>query len=257
MPLAAAIDGASGPVLMLGNSLGTSRALWNRQVPALARRFRVLRFELPGHGGAAAEPGPYSIDDLGASAVAVLDSLGIERAAYCGVSLGGMIGMWIASRHPDRITALGLICTSAWLPPASAWLARAGAVRSGGMAPVVDQVVARWFTPAYAARAPGVRAAFADGLGRTDPEGYAACCEAIAGLDLRPRLASITAPTLVIAGSEDPATPPAHGAAIAAAIPRARLAVVRGAAHLANVSAAAEVTAALLGLLTGADGARR
>ena len=252
LALTASLDGPAGaPVVVLGDSLGTSRAAWDPQVPALARHFRLLRFELPGHGGAAAPAGPYSIAGLGAGVLALLDHHGIERAAYCGISLGGMIGMWLAAEQQDRIAALGLICTSAYLPPASAWLARAEQVRAAGMASISGQSIGRWFTRSFAEREPAVTAAFAADLERTDPAGYAGCCAAIAGMDLRPRLGSITAPTLVIAGEQDPATPPDHAALIASGIRGARLVVLAGAAHLANVCSPEDVTTALLGHLGG------
>ncbi|HUZ52381.1 MAG TPA: 3-oxoadipate enol-lactonase [Streptosporangiaceae bacterium] len=252
LPLTASFEGQAGaPVLVLGDSLGTSRAVWDPQVPALAEHFRLLRFELPGHGGSAAPAGPYTIADLGAGVLALLDQHGIERAAYCGISLGGMIGMWLAAEHPGRIAALGLVCSSAYLPPASAWLARADQVRTAGLASISGQSIGRWFTRAFAEREPGVTAAFAADLERTDATGYAGCCAAIAGMDLRSRLGSITAPTVVIAGEQDPTTPPDHGALIASGISGARLVVVARAAHLANVSSPDEVTAALLGHLGG------
>jgi len=246
-PLASSLEGPPGaPVLVLGNSLGTSRAVWERQIPALSARFRVLRYELPGHGGSPAAPGPYTIPQLGAGVLKLLDQFGIEHAAYCGISLGGMLGMWLSASAPGRIDALGLVCTSAYLPPASGWLARAAQVQAAGMASIVEQLLGRWFTPAFAAREPEITAAFGADLQRTDAAGYAGCCEAIAGMDLRPVLGAISTPTLIISAAEDPATPPAHGAVIARAIPGARLRVIRGAAHLANVGAPGEVTAALL-----------
>ena len=264
--LAAALDdGPPGaPVLVLGNSLGTSSALWEPQLAAFRTRFRVLRYEHRGHGvpaaagGIGVSPAPpgaapgagHVLDDLGADVLRLLDSLGVRRACYCGVSLGGMIGMWLAAHAPDRIAALGLCCTSAFLPPAQLWTDRAAAARRGDLAAIADQVVGRWFTPAYAAREPGVPAAFKAALTAVDPEGYAGCCEAIAAMDLRPALGSVIAPTLVLAGAEDPAAPPWHGAVIAAGIRGSALRVIRGAAHLANVSAPGEVTAALLAHLT-------
>jgi 3-oxoadipate enol-lactonase len=157
-----------------------------------------------------------------------------------------MIGMWLAARAPGRIAALGLCCTSAHLPPASGWLARAEQVRSAGMASITDQSLGRWFTGPFGRACPATVAKHAATLEAVDSEGYAGCCAAIAAMDLRPLLGSITAPTLVIAGSEDPATPPAHGALIASQIHGARLQVIRGAAHLANVQAPGQVTAALL-----------
>jgi 3-oxoadipate enol-lactonase len=247
VPLAAvSLDGPSGaPVLVLGNSLGTSAGVWDRQVREFGQQFRLLRFELPGHGGSAAPPGPYAISGLGAGVLALLDSLGVDRAGYCGISLGGMIGMWLAAHAPDRITALGLVCTSAFLPPASGWLDRAEQVRAAGMDSVSGPVISRWFTPRYAAQAPDVVDAFRAEFERTDPAGYAGCCAAIAGMDQRAALPVISAPTLVLAGADDQATPPAHGEVIAAGIPGARLEVIPGAAHLAAVSAPAQVTAEL------------
>jgi 3-oxoadipate enol-lactonase len=232
-------------VLVLGNSLGTSAAVWDRQVPQLQQGFRLLRFELPGHGGSAAPPGDYTIAGLGAGVLGLLDSLGLDRVGYCGISIGGMIGLWLAAHAPDRIAALGLVCTSAYLPPAAGWLARADQVRVAGMASVCGPVISRWFTPQYAAQAPAVVDAVRTELARTDPGGYAGCCAAIAGMDLRPALAAISAPTLVLAGAEDPATPLEHSEVIAREIPGARLDVIPAAAHLAAVSAPAEVTSAL------------
>jgi 3-oxoadipate enol-lactonase len=247
LALAAPVSGPPGaPVLVLGNSLGTSAEVWDRQLRAFTEHFRMLRFELPGHGGSPAGQGPYTVGGLGRGVLALLDELGVDRAGYCGISLGGMIGIWLGAHAPDRIAALGLVCTSAYLPPAQGWQSRAAQVRAGGMASISAQVVSRWFPPSYAASEPAVIEAFTDGLERTDPEGYAGCCEAIAVMDQRPDLASITAPALVVAGADDPATPPEHGSVIAAGIPGARLEIVPGAAHLAAVSAAGPVTGMLV-----------
>ncbi len=253
LALAAPLTGPPGaPVLVLGNSLGTSAAVWERQVGELSKSFRLLRYELPGHGGSAAAAGPYTIADLGAGVLALLDTVDVARAGYCGISLGGMIGMWLAAHAPGRVAALGLVCTSAYLPPAEGWHSRATRVRTAGMAAVSAAVIGRWFTPAYAAAAPSVVEQFLTGLEGTDPEGYASCCEAIAGMDQRADLAAITAPAIVIAGADDPATPPEHGAAIAAGIDGARLDVIPRAAHLAAVSAPDAVTDALRAHLSAA-----
>jgi 3-oxoadipate enol-lactonase len=165
-----------------------------------------------------------------------------------------MIGMWIAAAAPDRIAALGLVCTSAYLPPADGWRTRASQVRAAGMASVSAAVTGRWFTPAFAAREPGVIGEFRAELERTDPAGYAGCCEAIAEMDLRERLPGIAAPTLVLAGADDPATPPEHGAAIARLVAGARLDVIPATAHLATVEAADVVTGALMTHLRAASG---
>jgi 3-oxoadipate enol-lactonase len=247
------IDGPDGaPVLVLGNSLGTSSAVWDGQVPEFLTQFRVLRYELPGHGGTPAAPGAYTIGGLATGVLALLDSLGVERAAYCGISLGGMIGMWLAAHESDRISALGLVCTSAFLPPADGWQTRAAQVRSAGMASITAPVLGRWFTREFSARAPEVVQRFGAEFERTDTAGYAGCCEAIAEMDLRPDLPRISAPTLVLAGAEDPATPPEHGAAIAELIGGARLDIIPAAAHLATAEAAAPVTVALLAHLRAA-----
>jgi 3-oxoadipate enol-lactonase len=251
--LSASMAGPPGaPVLVLGNSLGTTRELWEPQLSALSSRFRVLRYEHRGHGGSPAPPGPYTIAGLGGDVLALLDEYEIGTACYCGVSLGGMLGMWLAANAPGRIAALALCCTSPWLQPVQLWRDRAAAVRSGGMASISRQVVGRWFTPGYQAAHPDTVAGFVTTFERdVVPEGYAGCCDAIGAMDLRPLLPAVTAPTLVLAGAEDPATPPWHGATIASAIPGARLRVIRGASHLANVCSAAEVTAALLAHLAG------
>ena len=251
--LSATLTGPSdAPVLVLGNSLGTTSELWRPQEEALAGHYRLLRFDHPGHGGSPARPGPYSIAALGQDVLRLLDEFGIPAASYCGISLGGMIGIWLAANAPERIAGLGLCCTSAYLPPAGGWHDRAARVRAGGTAAVSGLAMGRWFTDAFRAREPDTVARIRADLEEVNPEGYAGCCEAIADMDLRPSLGQVRAPTLVIAGAEDPATPPWHGAAIAAGIPGARLRVVRGASHLANVSQPGEVTAVLLTHLAAA-----
>ena len=227
------MEGTPGaPVLVLGNSIGTTRAVWDPQAAALRAHFRLLRFEYRGHGRSPAPGGPYSIGDLAGDVLALLDAYGVERA-----------------HAPERIAALGLCCTSAFLPPASMWSDRAALVRSSGMGPVADQAAGRWFTPAFRHRDPSAVAVIVDAMRGVDPAGYAGCCEAIGAMDQRDSLGVIAAPTLVIAGAEDPATPPSHAALIASGISGCRLTVIRGASHLANVSAPGEVTAALLGHL--------
>ena len=250
--LVASLDGPPGaPVVVLGNSLGTTCELWEPQAGVLGGKFRLLRYEHRGHGGSPAPPGPYDIADLATDVLQLLDDFAIAAASYCGISLGAMIGMWLAAHAPERIDALGLCCTSAHLPPAQMWEERAAKVRAAGMASISAQAVGRWFTPAFAERDPATVAGFVTMVEGVDPHGYAGCCEAIAAMDLRSSLGRISAPVLVIAGAEDPATPPWHGARIASATGRSRLRVIRGAAHLANVSHPGEVTAALLAHLTG------
>jgi 3-oxoadipate enol-lactonase len=240
------ITGSSeAPVLVLGPSLGTTLHMWDPQVAALARRFRVVRYDHLGHGGSPVPAGPYTVDRLADEVLGVIDSLHVDRFRYAGLSLGGMVGMAIAARAPDRVERLALLCTSAYLPPAQGWFDRATTVRAHGTASITEASLGRWFTPSFTDRGP-----YAAMLASIPDDGYAACCYAIGDMDLRPVLGKITAPTLVIAGSADPATPPEHGRVIADAVADARLAIV-DAAHLANVERSAEVTTLLLNHLEG------
>jgi 3-oxoadipate enol-lactonase len=236
MPLNHRISGADGaPKLLLGGSLGTSLRIWDGQ-SQLAERFQLVRFDHRGHGDSPVPAGPYEIHDLGRDVLALMDELRLERASYCGLSIGGMVGMWLGINAPERIDRLVLVCTSAHMPPASAWQQRARTViDAGSTEPIADQVVERWLTPAFAAARPDVRADLRAMLTSTPADGYARCCGAIARMDLRPRLEAIAAPTLVVSGSEDGATPLRMQAEIAAGIPGARHEVVTPAAHVATV----------------------
>jgi 3-oxoadipate enol-lactonase len=241
MRLAHRLDGdTAAPVLACSGSLGSTLAMWEPQLP-LADRFRLLRYDHPGHGSSPPVDGPIAIGDLGAAAIELLDELELERVSFCGLSLGGMIGMWLAIHAPERIDRLVLCCTSANLGPPEFWEERAELVRREGMAAVADTVVGRWFTPRFPDREP-----YRAMLLAADPESYARCCEAIRDLDLRDELAQITAPTVVIAGADDPATPVEHAEAIVAGIAGSRLVVVPDAAHFANVERADAVNDALL-----------
>ncbi|MGM1065227.1 3-oxoadipate enol-lactonase [Saccharothrix sp. Mg75] len=233
-----------GPVVVLGPALGTTTALWEPQLPALEARFRVLRYDHRGHGGSPSRPGPCRVDDLAEDVLELLDALDLPRVSYCGVSLGGMVGMWLAGHAPERVERLVLCCTAAAFTSSRPWLDRAAVVRASGTASLAPAVVRRWFTPAFRAARPDVAPAFEAGLAAVDDEGYAACCEALAALDLRSVLPAIEAPTAVVAGAHDEATPPSCGRAIADAVPGASFHVVDG-AHLANVEAADEVVRVL------------
>ena len=223
------------PVVLMGSSLGTSMDMWDSQL-ALAERLHIVRHDHRGHGRSPVPPGPYEIADLGRDVLELMDALEIERASYCGLSIGGMVGMWLGANAPERIERLVLICTSAHLPPAEGWAERAATVRAAGTVEVVaDAVVARWLTPAYAESHPELVAELRAMLVATDPNGYAAACGAIERMDLRDQLGTITAPTLVISGAGDEAAPPEHQELIAASIPGARLETVDPAAHLAAV----------------------
>jgi 3-oxoadipate enol-lactonase len=234
------------PTLVLSSSLGTTQALWERQLPGLARDLRVLTYDHPGHGDSALPPQPSTVESFAEELAALLDELGIDRVSVCGVSLGGMVGMALALQAPERVERLVLACTSSYLGPPEPWLERAALVRSKGMDAVADAVLGRWFTPPFADAEPGVVSRFRALLCSTPPEGYARCCEAIAAWDARERISAIGAPTLVVAGAEDPATPVAHAELLTSRIPGARLLVVEGAAHLVNVEAAGAFTTAVL-----------
>jgi 3-oxoadipate enol-lactonase/4-carboxymuconolactone decarboxylase len=246
---------AHAPVLLMGGSLGTNLAMWEPQLPALIDR-RVVRFDHRGHGRSPAPPGPYSIADLGADVLALMDRLAIERADYCGLSIGGMIGQWLAINAPERFERLVLICTAPDTLNADAFRDRARTVREAGTTEVVaDAVVANWFTEPYADAHPDVIVRHRQMIVNTPAEGYAACCEAIAGHNVRAGLSQITAPTLVMAGAQDRAIPPTQGEAIAAGIPGSKLQILDPAAHIASVERADTVNALIAGHLDAAHDA--
>jgi 3-oxoadipate enol-lactonase len=224
------IDGPPGaPVVVLGPSLGTSTELWNPVLPALTGRWRTLRYDLPGHGGSPAPAEGFTVENMAEAVAGKLDTLGIDRVAYAGVSLGGAVGQALALIAPERVASLILICTSPRFGPAGPWRERAALVRREGVGPVADSAPQRWFTPGFEDPAPYVAMHRA-----TDPEGYAACCDALALFDATARLPEISAPTLVIAGADDLPTPPeGHADRLAAGIPGAALTVLEGAGHLA------------------------
>lgn len=236
---------ADAPALVLSNSIGSTSAMWDPQIPALSERFRVIRYETRGHDGAPVPNGPYALSDLGGDVVALLERLGVERAHFAGLSLGGMTGMWLAVNAPERIDRLALLCTSAMLARDIDWRARAKTVRDEGTGAVAAATVERWFTPGFIAANPDVAARMRAMVADTPPEGYAGCCDAIAEMDLVADLPAIRAPTIVIAARQDPATPPRHGQLIFRQIPGARFELV-DAAHLASYERPDEVTRLIL-----------
>ncbi|MEU1852638.1 3-oxoadipate enol-lactonase [Streptomyces sp. NPDC019990] len=236
---------AEGPTsaspLLLGSSLGTSYALWDKVAPELSITHRVVRWDLPGHGGSApglVGPGT-TVGDLAGLVLALADSLGIERFGYAGVSLGGAVGLHLAVHHPERLSSLAVICSSAHFGGAKPWEERAALVRREGLAGLAENADARWFTSGFTV--PELVQAHRD----ADPDAYAACCDALAAFDLRNRLTGIAVPTLLIAGREDPATPPAHLREIADAVPGATLVEIPGASHLAPAQRPEAVLTAL------------
>jgi 3-oxoadipate enol-lactonase len=224
------------PAVVLGSSLGTTRAIWEPQRPLLAAERRVVSYDHRGHGESPVPPAPYSIGDLGGDVLALLDALGLASVAYCGLSLGGMVGLWLAANAPERIESLIVICSSAHPGAPERWAQRAATVRAAGTTePIVDAVMANWFTADFATHSPQRFAAAKAMLLSSPVEGYVGCCNAIEGLDLRRRLPQITAPTLVISAAGDGSLPPEHGREIATAIPGARFELLPHGAHIANV----------------------
>lgn len=240
------------PVLMLAHSLGQDHTMWDPQAADLATHFRVLRYDIRGHGASDVTPGDYRIEQLAADALALADALGIERFAFCGLSLGGMIGQSIAAHAPRRLTAVVLANTSPHAD-AAGMETRRQAVLSGGMAAVADMVMGRFFSPRLLAANPPVVAGSRRTLLSTDPVGYAGCCAAIRDMDLTPSLAQIQVPVLIISGDLDVSLPwSGHGDVLAREIPAARVAHL-ATAHLSNLEMPRSFTAALLHSLLPAD----
>lgn len=236
------------PVLVLSHSLGVALEMWQPQMPVLSTYFRILRYDMRGHGRSGITPGSYSIERLGRDVIGLLDALEISRAHFCGLSLGGMIGIWLGVHAADRLDRLVLCNTAAKLGSVDSWNERIAKIHAGGMNAVVDDVMSRWFTPSFRAREPAACTAIQAMLNTTPPSGYTACCAAIRDMDLNPDLGGIRRPTLVISGSQDPVTPPGIMQDLAEAIPGARQCLLE-AAHLSNIEAAERFTAAVLAFL--------
>jgi len=232
-----ALEGQSGaPALALSNSLGTNYSMWDPQLPELRKKLRVLRYDTRGHGQSSLTPGPYSIEQLGRDVMALLDALDLDRVHFCGLSMGGMIGMWLGANAPERLNKLVLCNTAAKIGTSEVWNARIEAVRKNGMKSVASAVVERWFSPAFREKPPATVSSTLKMLEAANPEGYAACCAAIRDFDYREQLSRIRVPTLVIAGAHDPSTPPADGRFLADQIQGAQYAEL-DAAHLSNIEA--------------------
>lgn len=244
---------AGAPLVVLSHSLGADLRMWDPQAGALAARHRVLRYDMRGHGGTAVADGPHTIARLGEDVVRLLDALGVARGSFCGLSIGGMVGMWLGAHARGRVERLVLCNTGARIGTHESWNARIESVRQGGMRAVAPAVIERWFTAGYRERAPEIVARTLATLEATPVEGYASGCTAVRDADLTAELAAIRAPTLVIAGAFDPATPPVLGRLVADAIPGARY-VELAAAHISNLKAAEEFTAAVSSFVGGSGG---
>lgn len=244
------MDGPAGaPVLVLSHAMGASPAMWDQQVARLSADYRVLRYDQRGHGASPVPAGPYRIGDFGRDLIRLLDRLGLRRISFAGVSLGGMVGLWLAANAPERVDRLVVCSSAARMLRPDDYAARARQVRTNGMASIADTVMARWFTSAFAALRPETIAAMRAIFLSTPPEGYAATCEALAAMDLRDDLPGIAAATLVVAAADDQSTPPEQSRELARRIPGAEFVLIPGTSHLANVERPDAVTDLILGHL--------
>ena len=244
-------DGA--PVLVLSNSLGTTAEMWAPQLDALSRHFRVVRYDTRGHGASIAPAGAYTLDILGRDVLAVLDDLDIERAHFCGISMGGLTGQWLGVHAAERIDKLIVANTAARIGSLQGWRERAALVRARGMDEVASGAAGRWFSPAFVQQRPEVAQRLTDQLRAIDSQGYAGCCDALSVADLRQEIGKITAPMLVIAGSSDPVTTVDDARFIVERVPGARIATL-DASHLSNIEAAQAFNSAVLAFLRDSDG---
>jgi len=233
--------GEETSVVILSNSLGSTLAMWDGVVAAVATRHRVVRYDLRGHGASPTPPGPYAIADLGADLLDLLDRIGAPRASLVGSSIGGMASIWVAANAPERVDRLVLIGSAARLGPAQGWIDRSRRALLEGTAGIAEAVTPRWVAADFAASHPDAMKVFRAMFGVADPAGYAGCCMAIAGMDQTGDLDRITARTLVVVGSDDEATPRGLSEAIVEAVPGSRLAVIEGAAHLPSLDRPEEV----------------
>ena len=251
-PIHVEVEGPDrAPVLMLSNSLGTDLHMWDDQVGPFTREFRLGRYDRRGHGKSGVPEGPYTMERLGKDALAILDGLGLDKVHWCGLSMGGMVGMWLGANAPQRIDKLILSNTSPYMGAApEVWNERIKTALTAGMPALVDATLERWFTKSFREANPKIMARIRDMVLKTPPKGYAACCEGIRDMDQRESLARIRAPTLIIAGRHDPSTTVEVAESMQGRIPGATLAVI-DAAHIANVERAQEYTATVLKFLTG------
>jgi 3-oxoadipate enol-lactonase len=238
----------TAPALVFSNSLGTTHRMWDSQIETFSRHFRVLRYDTRGHGDSSVTPGPYTNEQLSLDVVGLLDALRLDRVYFCGLSMGGMAGVFLGAHVPKRLHKIVLCNTAAKIGAAETWNARIEAVQKGGMKAVAAAVLERWLTPGFRASHPAETKTVLEMLERANPEGYAACCAAVRDTDERQSLAKVQVPTLVLAGKHDPVIPPADAHYLAEHIPAARYVEV-DATHLSNLEAKEEFNRAVLGFL--------
>jgi 3-oxoadipate enol-lactonase len=248
-PIHVEVEGRDGaPVLMLSNSLGTNLHMWDDQVPEFTKHFRLVRYDRRGHGQSGVPSGPYSMERFGKDVLAILDALKIKKTNWCGLSMGGMVGQWLGANAPDRVEKLVLSNTNSYYDDKTPWVDRIKFVTEKGLGALVDTNMQRWFTEGFRKRAPDVIERMKKMFVATKLPGYIGCCEAIRDMDFRASNASIKAPTLVIVGAQDPATPPSAGETIQKAIKGARLASL-DAAHISNMEQPKQYTETVLNFL--------
>jgi len=238
-----------GPTLMLSNSLGTTMHMWEPQMPALTKMFRVIRYDRRGHGKSGVTPAPYSIEQLAKDALAILDDLNIERVHWCGLSIGGMVGQWLAANAPERFERLILANTSSFFPDQTNWDKRIDVIRKSGIEPIASSVIAAWFTRDFREREQDKVQIIRQMLIETPIEGYIGASQAIAGMDNRELLSKIQSRTLVIAGRHDPTTPLQMNDFIRSHIPYAAMTLLDS-SHLSNIEQPHDFTEAVIGFLT-------
>ncbi|WPC33604.1 3-oxoadipate enol-lactonase [Acinetobacter sp. YWS30-1] len=225
---------ASKSALVFSNSLGTKFSMWQPQIEFFQQDYFVVCYDTRGHGASSAPQGPYSIDQLGQDVVNLLDHLNIEKAAFCGISMGGLTGQWLAINRPERFNQVVVCNTAAKIGQEQAWQDRAALVREQGLAPIAATAASRWFTNPFIQSNPAVVAELSNDLGAGSPEGYANCCEALAKADVREQLSSIQIPVLIIAGQQDPVTTVADGQFMQQRIANSQLFEIN-ASHISNI----------------------
>lgn len=251
--LAYQIDGpADAPVLVLVNSLGTNLYMWEPQMARLSRTLRVVRYDCRGHGASEAPLEAYTIEQLGRDLLGLLDALQIERAHLCGLSLGGMVALWLAANAPERVARAVLADTAAHIGTAESWTTRIALVSAGGMGAIGEMVLARFLSAPFRRHHPEVALQIREMIEATNPQGYIGACAALRDADLRATLPAIRVPSLIIVGEEDEATPPAQAQELRRAISESELMMLREAAHLSNVEQPEAFSSAVLAFLARA-----
>ena len=228
---------ATKPALVFSNSLGTKFSMWQPQIEFFQKDYFVVCYDTRGHGGSTAPQGPYQLDQLGQDVIHLLNHLSIQKAAFCGISMGGLTGQWLAINHPERFNHVIVANTAAKIGQEQAWLERAALVRAQGLAPIASTAASRWFTEPFIQSNAAIVAELSNDLGAGSPEGYASCCEALAKADLREQIKSVLVPVLIVAGQQDPVTTVADAQAMQHSIVNSQLCEIN-ASHISSVEQA-------------------